>query len=145
MYLNEKYTKIVRIMFINTIKNFFFIDFIVLYHYFLIMQYFFITFVEKFGVLSSENDVVDFYNKIKTRYFFMMISPQELENDLKNESLKNLIKMKNSLIQEIKYFEKNKDVILAQEVTICPSEEVVYKMNLLYLDVCDKLIAEKCK
>lgn len=75
----------------------------------------------------------------------MMISPQEFENDLKNESLKNLIKMKNSLIQEIKYFEKNKDVILAQEVTICPSEEVVYKMNLLYLDVCDKLIAEKCK
>lgn len=48
----------------------------------------------------------------------MMISPQEFENDLKNESLKNLIKMKNSLIQEIKYFEKNKDVILAQEVTI---------------------------
>ena len=43
------------------------------------------------------------------------------------------------------YFEKNKDVILAQEVTICPSEEVVYKMNLLYLDVCNKLIAEKCK
>ena len=41
----------------------------------------------------------------------MMISPQEFENDLKNESLKNLIKMKNSLIQEIKYFEKNKDVI----------------------------------
>lgn len=77
--------------------------------------------------------------------FIMMISPQEFENDLKNESLKNLIKMKNSLIQEIKYFEKNKDVILAQEVTICPSEEVIYKMNLLYLDVCDKLIAEKCK
>lgn len=145
MYLNEKYTKTVRIMFINTIKNFFFIDFIVLYHYFLIMQSFFITFVEKFGVPSSENDVFGFYNKIKTRYFFMMISPQEFENDLKNESLKNLIKMKNSLIQEIKYFEKNKDVILAQEVTICPSEEVVYKMNLLYLDVCNKLIAEKCK
>lgn len=73
----------------------------------------------------------------------MMISPQEFEDDLKNESLKNLIKIKNSLIREIKYFEKNKDVILAQEVTICPSEEVIYKMNLLYLDVCDKLIAEK--
>ena len=118
---------------------------ILLYHYFLITQFFFITFVEKYGVSLSENDVFGCYNKIKTRYFFMMISPQEFENDLKNESLKNLIKMKNSLIQEIKYFEKNKDVILAQEVTICPSEEVVYKMNLLYLDVCDKLIAEKCK
>lgn len=75
----------------------------------------------------------------------MMISPQEFEDDLKTESLENIIKIKNSLIRKIKYFEKNKDMILAQDIIICPSEEVVYKMNLLYLDVCDKLIAEKCK
>ncbi|MDO5304705.1 MAG: hypothetical protein Q4E87_03930 [bacterium] len=73
----------------------------------------------------------------------MMISPQEFEDDLKTESLENIIKIKNSLIREIKYFEKNKDMILAQDIIICPSQEVVYKMNLLYLDVCNKLISSK--
>ena len=73
----------------------------------------------------------------------MMISPQEFEDDLKTESLENIIKIKNSLILEIKYFEKNKDMILAQDIIICPSQEVVYKMNLLYLDVCNKLISRK--
>ena len=57
-------------MFINTIKIFFFIDFILLYHYFLIMQSFFITFVEKFGVPSSENDVFDGYNKTKRGVYY---------------------------------------------------------------------------
>ena len=75
--------------------------------------------------------------------FIMMISPQEFEDDLKTESLENIIKIKNSLIRKIKYFEKNKDMILAQDIIICPSQEVVYKMNLLYLDVCNKLIRAK--
>lgn len=73
----------------------------------------------------------------------MMIRPQEFEDDLKTESLENIIKIKNSLIREIKYFEKNKDMIFAQDIIICPSQEVVYKMNLLYLDVCNKLISRK--
>lgn len=68
MYLNEKYTKTVRIMFINTIKNFFFIDFIVsLFSYQAILFY---NFRGEFGVSSSENDVFDGYNKTKRGVYY---------------------------------------------------------------------------
>ena len=55
-------------MFINTIKNFFFIDFIVsLFSYQAILFY---NFRGEFGVSSSENDVSSGYNKTKRGVYY---------------------------------------------------------------------------
>lgn len=73
----------------------------------------------------------------------MMISSENFSEDLQDESYEALIKERDSLIREIRHFEKNRDKILGKEIVICPSPEVVYQMNLQYLAVVCNLISSK--
>ena len=71
----------------------------------------------------------------------MMISPYSYIEEQKNKNYKQLIKERDKLLKEIYEFENNQSN--AEEEIMCPSPEVVYQCNLMYLgELCD-LIAEK--
>ena len=68
----------------------------------------------------------------------MMISPFAYNDLHQNDTLNDLIKERNQLIKEIKYFEKHKEELMNDEQLMCPTPAVVYKMNLQYLIcICD--------
>ena len=76
----------------------------------------------------------------------MMLSPMSYDNLHANDTLEELIKERNRLIKEIKYFEKHKEELLADEKVMFPSPDVVYEMNVQYLTIiCIFILGEvKC-
>ena len=69
----------------------------------------------------------------------MMISLEGFIEMNKDKSYKELIKVRDELISDIRSFEADPD----QKGFIDPSPEVVYQMNLQYLGKLCELIAEK--
>lgn len=74
---------------------------------------------------------------------FMMPSPKNYSDEIAEESFESLIKERDLLIREIRRFEKNREKIMADGVQICPSPELVYRMNLEYLGMCCMALAAK--
>ncbi len=77
----------------------------------------------------------------------MMISPEGYIEEKKNKSYKELIKEKEILLDEISKFEKdmanNNYKLKEDSEIICPSPDVVYQCNLLYLSKLTELLADK--
>ena len=72
----------------------------------------------------------------------MMISPEAfIEFECKDKSYNELLKMRDSLIRQVRAFEKGK--ISEKEYLIIPSPATRYQMNLEYLGELCKLISEK--
>ena len=72
----------------------------------------------------------------------MMLSPESYVNTLKDNSYEELLKERDKLIRELRYFEKHREE-LTKEVEICPSPETEYYWGLHYLAELMKLIIEK--
>lgn len=70
----------------------------------------------------------------------MMMSPNMYIKELENKSYKELLKVRDELLNEIKNFEENK-----VEHSFKPSSEVMYKVYLQYLSELCILIANKFK
>lgn len=71
----------------------------------------------------------------------MMTSPEMFAEIWKDKSYADLVKEKNSLIEEITRFE-NGDIHQG-EIIIHPTPDVVYQCNLEYLSELCKLIVDK--
>ena len=74
----------------------------------------------------------------------MMIDPTTFKESLKNESLAEIIKVRDSIIKEIQEYEREES---SDEIVIAsnPDPETIYFCNLSYLsEICD-LIQEKIK
>ena len=71
----------------------------------------------------------------------MMISPEAYANMQKNKSYEELIKERDSLIEDIQSFEKDKDRS-GDAWMVEPSPEVIYQCNFQYLGKLSELIAE---
>ena len=67
-----------------------------------------------------------------------MPCPYGYFSDLENGPYEKLIKERDALISEIRYFEKHKDEIMkSDEAQICPSPDTIYWWNLIALgDLC---------
>ena len=72
----------------------------------------------------------------------MMISPESFANGLLEKTYIELLAVRDELFDEIHEFEKP-SMKYDPQISIDPSPEVVYQMNLLYLGVVCKLIAQK--
>ena len=70
----------------------------------------------------------------------MMMSQKMYIKELENKSYKELLKVRDELLNEIKNFEENK-----VEHSFKPSSEVMYKVHLQYLSELCILIANKFK
>lgn len=70
----------------------------------------------------------------------MMMSPNMYIKELENKSYKELLKVRDELINEIKDFENNK-----VESSFKPSPETMYKVHLQYLSELCLLISNKFK
>lgn len=70
----------------------------------------------------------------------MMMSPHMYIKELENKSYKELLKVRDELINEIKEFEDNK-----VEHSFKPSPETMYKVHLQYLSELCLLISNKFK
>lgn len=71
----------------------------------------------------------------------MMISPESFIEQYRYEPYAKLLKVRDKLIAEIRYFEKHKDEPI--ELIVSPLPEVVYQCNLEYLAKMCGLISEK--
>lgn len=71
----------------------------------------------------------------------MMVNPQLFLSEHESDSYDQLIMLCDMLIVDIKTFE-NKQIPDAQRA-ICPSPEVIYQMNLLYLSALCSYIADR--
>ena len=70
-----------------------------------------------------------------------MISPETfIEFECKGKSYKELLKIRDDLLRDVRAFEKGKT---SSEITMHPSPEVIYQVHLEYLGELCKLIAEK--
>lgn len=69
----------------------------------------------------------------------MMISPEAFAEEYKGETLKELRKIRDELIEEIRDYEKAP----RGKAQMDPSPEVIYHCDLLYLAKICELIAEK--
>lgn len=72
----------------------------------------------------------------------MMISPECFIMKYENKSYRELIKVRDKLIREIRHFEKCGDEI-SEEIICYPSPETVYRCNLEYLPKLCELISKK--
>ena len=71
----------------------------------------------------------------------MMISPETfIEFECKGKTYKELLKMRDELLEDIYAFEKGN--ISPEAKMISPSPEVIYQMNLEYLGALCKLISD---
>ena len=67
----------------------------------------------------------------------MMVSPEGYIEMLKDKSYMGLMKERDSLLREIRRFEKDKDQS-GEEWIVNPSPDVRYQMNLQYIGkICD--------
>ena len=77
----------------------------------------------------------------------MMVSPDWYKNELKKKTYKELLTEKDELLKEISDFEtimkSNNKSDLDFESDFCPSPDVVYQCNLLYLSKLCELMADK--
>lgn len=73
----------------------------------------------------------------------MMIHPKEFRESYENPTMKEIIKKRDSIIREIRRYEKGK--IPEEDYGMSPSPETVYMMNNLYLAESCYLINEKNK
>ncbi len=73
----------------------------------------------------------------------MMISPEGFAEELSNRSYKELLVERDSLIEEIRRFEKSVDDCTGKGSLYHPSPEVKYQMNLEYLAQVCLLISQK--
>lgn len=87
---------------------------------------------------------VMYYIILKGGKIMTMISPQGYVDELENESYEELIKERDKLIREIRYFEKHREEIMNNDENyICPSPDVVYQWNLDVLGSLCVLISDK--
>ena len=73
----------------------------------------------------------------------MMISPETYRKDHENDTYEELLKERNELISEIRYFEKHEKEIMKDAAYICPSPDLVYQIELDYLSELCCLISTK--
>ena len=72
----------------------------------------------------------------------MMLSPEAfIKIECENKSYKELLRIRDSLIRQIRTFEKGK--ISEKEYQILPSPASIYQVNLEYLGELCKIISEK--
>lgn len=69
----------------------------------------------------------------------MMVSPETYMSFLQDKNYEELIKERDSLIDEIKGYEKISDDFIDMN----PSREILYKYNHLYLSKVCELLSEK--
>ena len=72
----------------------------------------------------------------------MMISPENYEEERQDQPFEKLIAEGDALIKEIRLFEKHRDEML-RDISIDPSPEAVYLMNLEYLAKLCALLSQK--
>jgi len=77
----------------------------------------------------------------------MMISPEMYIESIKDKSYDDLLKERNSLMKEIRHFEKRADQkdLKYDFVIVSTSPEVKYQVNLLYLGKLCELISDVYK
>ena len=73
----------------------------------------------------------------------MMIGPDTFAREYSDCTYKELLKIRDELLEEIYDFEKGDKDNIALEEMVCPSPEVVYQCNLEYLSEICKMIALK--
>ena len=72
-----------------------------------------------------------------------MTAPETYVEQLKNKSYQELLKERDSLIREIRYYEKHKEEFAWAEECRSPSPSTEYYLELQYLSELMKLIIEK--
>ena len=72
-----------------------------------------------------------------------MIAPETYVESLKDKSYQELLKERDSLIREIRYYEKHKEEFAWQEECMSPAPSTQYYWHLHYLVELMKLIIEK--
>lgn len=73
----------------------------------------------------------------------MMIDPKTFRKGLENAHLNKIIRERDSIIREIRRYEKGK--IPEEDYCMSPSPKTIYKYNQLYLAEVCYLIYEKSK
>ena len=73
----------------------------------------------------------------------MMISPQSYIEQQKDKSYEELIKERDRLIKDVRYFEKHIEKFMNNESGIHPSPDVKYQIYLDYLGELCKLLSDK--
>ncbi|PRR79289.1 hypothetical protein CLLI_09630 [Clostridium liquoris] len=71
----------------------------------------------------------------------MMVSPETYMSFLQDKNYEELIKERDSLIDEIKEYEETSDNLI--DINISPSREIIYKYNHLYLSKVCELLSER--
>jgi hypothetical protein len=73
-----------------------------------------------------------------------MISPEGYVDDLKNETYEKILKERDKIIREIRYFEKHREEIMnSEECCISVSPDMVYQWNLECLSLLCTLVSNK--
>ena len=73
-----------------------------------------------------------------------MISPESFASEYENESNEKLLKIRDELIEEIRYFENNKETIIKSDIMQQhPQPDIVYQIKLEYLAAVCNLISQK--
>ena len=72
----------------------------------------------------------------------MMISPENYAEERQDQPFEKLVAERDALIKEIRLFEKHRDEML-RDISIDPSPEAVYLMNLEYLAKLCALLSQK--
>lgn len=72
-----------------------------------------------------------------------MISPESYIEELQNKTYKELLEVRDELLDEIREFEENFEEIMGKEPDISPSPDVVYQWTLDALGILFKLISDK--
>lgn len=80
------------------------------------------------------------------RMIKMMIDPESYKNEIENKNLRELVLIRNELLEDIKKYEENhiiNDKPYSSDEIVKPSPELVYEMNNKYLLEITKLIISK--
>ena len=72
-----------------------------------------------------------------------MRAPQSYIEELHDKTFKELLEIRNKLLNEIKDFEKNIEEIITQNVFFDPTPDVVYQWKLLVLSKLFDLLQNK--
>lgn len=71
----------------------------------------------------------------------MMASPEAYMSFLQDKNYEELIKERDSLIDEIKEYEERSDELI--DISTIPSRETIYKYNHIYLSKVCELLSQK--
>lgn len=72
-----------------------------------------------------------------------MLSPESYIEELQNKTYKELLEVRDGLLDEIRDFEENFEEIMEEEPYISPSPDVVYQWNLEASGILFKLLSDK--